>query len=172
MLNTYRNLVKEFIAKTESDQDNRYTKFNDQIIDTLSLSLHFGNHLTLMAVLHQLSEIGDYLPSFGNTLKWVLYYRAGRYWVKGYHNDEPLRLEGHMNKDQEMVLEDFINYICGKVYHGNFENAVQDLEDPNTSKRPINCKEAMNKYNTMEEDILGEYLDDFLSLLPKNIIVF
>ena len=113
-----------------------------------------------MAVLHQLNEITDYYPSFGETIKWVLYYRGGKYYVKGLYNEQSLKLEGHINKDQEMLLDDFINYICGKLYHGNFDNAVNDLEDPNTflNKKPANCKEALNKFNTMEEDILGRFL--------------
>ena len=152
----YRNLVKEFISKTESDQDNKFTKFNDQIIDTLSLSLQFGNHLTLMAILHQLNEIKEYYPSFGDTLKWVLFYRAGKYWVRAYLNDELIKLEGHVDSNGEILLDDFINYICGKVYHGNFAYAVNDVEDPNKFlTKPSNWKEALNKINTMEEDILG-----------------
>lgn len=67
--------MKELISKSEADQENRYVDFNDQIIDTLGLSLHFGNHLTHLGIVNQLAIKDDYFLSFGDEITWILYYR-------------------------------------------------------------------------------------------------
>lgn len=150
----FSNLVKEFVLKAEADQESIYVGLTNEMIDTLGLSLHFGNHLTFLAVMHQLYGLEEYFPSFGDELTWVLYYRAGKYWVYGEYEGERLKLESKANSEGEITLDDFIIYICSKLYFGDVHAAASGKENPYQHiDSPGNCRNYFDRQNTLESEL-------------------
>jgi len=126
----FMNLIKEFILKSESDQELIYIGLQNIMLDTLGLSLHFGNHLTFLAVMHQLGEVDNYFPSFSDELTWSLYFSGGKYNVKGEYEGRNLILQSKANSEGEIALDDFIIYICSKLYFGDIYKVATGNEDP------------------------------------------
>lgn len=130
------------------------------MIDTLGLTMHFGNHLTFLAVMHQISGIEQYFPSFSDELTWVLYYKAGQYWVYGEYEGERLRLESKANVDGEITLDNFIVYICSKLYFGDVHKAASGQEDPHLKlDSPDNCRQYFDSQISIETRLFEQKLD-------------
>ena len=107
----FKSLAKEIILKYENDQDINFGSSDNEYIDTVGLSAHFGNHQTFLAIMHQLGEMDDYFPSYSEQITWELLKSGGQFKVKAEYDGKPMKLEGHANPDGEMSLDDFVNYI-------------------------------------------------------------
>jgi hypothetical protein len=158
----FTNLVKELLLKAEADQEATYIGLTNIMLDTMGLSLHFSNYLTFLAVMHQLGEVEDYFPSFGDELKWTLFYSAGRYWVRGEYESKKLTLQSKANSEGDISLDDFVIYICSKLYFGNLKMVESGIEDPHDKlDSPNSCRGYFDSLITAEEEIFETKLDQF-----------
>ena len=156
----FTNLVEELLLKSEADQAREYISLTNENVDTLGLSLHFGNQLTFLAIMHQLYALEEYFPSFGDELTWTLHYRNGEYWVFGEYDGKRLNLESKANSEGEIKLKDFIRYIWSKVYFGDIRKVASGEEDPHDMlDSPDNWREYFDFHYTFEEELLKTRLN-------------
>lgn len=121
------SVAHELELKMEDDQTGKYANFG---IHEAKHSLYLGNHLTLLAALHLFNEVEDYHVDFNDELRFQLFKKNGKYYVRTLLNDRPLRLEGTANTDGEAEWTNFRDYICSKLYYGNIERVRNGKENP------------------------------------------
>ncbi|CAI2366634.1 unnamed protein product [Moneuplotes crassus] len=156
------NLAKEMLLKSQVDQESIYVGLANENIDTMGLSLHFGNQITFLAIMHQINTLEQYFPSYGDELSWTLYKKRGEYWVFGEYDDEKLNLESKANSMGEISLDRFITYICSKVYFGDIKKVLRGEEDPDDFlDSPHNCKQFFENHYTFEEELLQTRIDPY-----------
>lgn len=153
----FKNLAKEILLKYENDQDQDFVGLQNEFIDTLEFSVHFGNHQTFLAMMHQLKQIDDYFPSFSEEITWELFYSAGQYKVRGRYEGKPIQMEGHADINGDVTIDTFLDYMCTKIYLGDIEKVIKGNEDPNNYVEIPggNCKNYLKKEDTIAETILN-----------------
>lgn len=119
------SLLREimFKAQTLRDQD----KWEGPCV-TSKVSLAFGNRLTFLAALDVLNFDHDivYNPGWGDQLTFELFEEDRELFVRIYINGE---LVTHLSRDGIIPLNNFIEYVCSRLYFGNMEKVKQGLED-------------------------------------------
>jgi hypothetical protein len=154
------NLAKEFLLKSQADQESVYVGMTNEIIDTLGLTLHFGNQMTFLAIMHQIDGLEEYFPSFSDELTWTLYYSGGKYMVYGEYDGRKLQLESKADSNGDITLDAFIVYICSKVYFGDINAAAHGREDIHDHfESPSDCRTFLLEHYTYEEELFKRKLD-------------
>jgi hypothetical protein len=121
------SVAHELQLKMEDDQSG---KWSNQGIHDAKHSIYLGNHLTLLAALHLMNEVEDYHVDFNDELRFQLFKRDGKYFVRTLLNDRPLSLEGTNNANGEAEWSQWRDYICTKLYFGNLALVREGKENP------------------------------------------
>jgi len=121
------SVAHELQIKMEDDQSG---KWSNQGIHEAKHSVYLGNHLTLLASLNLFNEVEDYHVDFNDELRFQLFKRSGKYYVRTLLNDRPLSLEGTNNKNGEAEWSSWRDYICSKLYYGNLALVREGRENP------------------------------------------
>ena len=91
--------------------------------------------MTLYAATTLFDEVSDYRIDFNDEIKFQLFKRDGKYYVKSLLNNKPLSLEGTSNGDGEAEFTAWRDYICTKLYYGNTVKVRQGKESPDQNLR-------------------------------------
>lgn len=126
------SVAHELQVKMEDDQTG---KWSNQGIHDSKLSIYLANHLTLLSTLNLFNEVEDYHLDFNDELRFQLFKKNGKYFVRTLLNDRPLSLEGTNNKDGESEWSSWRDYICSKLYYGNLSLVREGKENPNEHVR-------------------------------------
>mgnify|MGYP003690229517 CR=1 FL=1 len=121
------SIAHELEMKMEDDQTGKYNNYG---IHDAKHTVYLGNHLTLLASLHLFNEVEDYHVDFNDELRFHLFKKNGKFFVRTLLNDRPLRLEGTANSDGEAEWPAFRDYLCSKLYYGNIERVRSGKENP------------------------------------------
>jgi len=121
------SVAHELQLKMEDDQSG---KWSNSGIHDIKHSVYLGNHLTLLAALNLFNEVEDYSLDFNDELRFQLFKRSGKYYVRTLLNDRALNLEGTNNKDGEAEWSAWRDYICSKLYYGNLALVREGKENP------------------------------------------
>jgi hypothetical protein len=95
---------------------------------TNKVSLSFGNRLTFLAALEVLNFDHDaiYNPGWGDQLTFELFEDYGQLFVRILINNN---LVTHIQRDGIIPINQFIEYVCSRLYFGNMNRVEQGLED-------------------------------------------
>ena len=121
------SVAHELQLKMEDSQTGKYSNYG---IHEVKHSVYLGNHLTLLAALHLFNEVEDYHVDFNDELRFQLFKKSGKYYVRTLLNDRALRLEGTANKEGEAEWSSFRDYLCSKLYYGNVNKVRDGKENP------------------------------------------
>lgn len=121
------SVAHELQIKMEDDQSG---KWSNQGIHEAKHSVYLANHLTLLASLTLFNEVEDYHVDFNDELRFQLFTKSGKYYVRSLLNDRPLSLEGTSNKNGEAEWSSWRDYICSKLYYGNLALVKEGRENP------------------------------------------
>ena len=137
------SVAHELTLKVDDDKSSKY---QNQAVHDLKHSLYLSNHLTLLAAIKLFDEVSDYHLDFNDELKFELFKKDGKYFVKSLLNDEPLSLEGTNDKNGEAEFSKWRDYICSKLYYGNTASARDGKEDPDQNlKLSGSCEDFIAK---------------------------
>jgi len=121
------SVAHELQMKMEDDQSGKWA---NQGIHELRHSVYLSNHLTMLAALHLFNEAEDYRLDFNDELRFQLFKKDGKYFVRSLLNDKPLSLEGTSNADGEAEWSTWRDYICTKLYYGQISKVKEGAENP------------------------------------------
>ncbi|CAI2383984.1 unnamed protein product [Moneuplotes crassus] len=125
--NYLSSVAHELQLKMEDDQSGDHK--NEQI-HSMKQTVYSGNQLTLLSALHLFNEVENYRVDFNDELRFQLFRKDGKYFVRSTLNDQPLRLEGTNNPQGEAEWSAFRDYICSKLYYGSVKNVRDGTENP------------------------------------------
>lgn len=121
------SVAHELQLKMQDDQTGKWSNFG---IHEAKHSVFLANHLTLLSALHLFNEVEDYHVDFNDELRFQLFKKDGKYFVRSLLNDKPLRLEGTANADGEAEWSSWRDYLCSKLYYGNVDSVRSGKENP------------------------------------------
>ena len=153
--NYLSSVAHELTLKMEDDQTG---KWSGKGIHEVKHSVYLGNHLTLLAALNLFNEVEDYHVDFNDELRFQLFKRSGRYYVRTLLNDRELSLEG-TNTSGEAEFDSWRDYICSKLYYGNIDNVRQGKENTNEHIRlRDSCQNFLsNAFYTNDKVLLKDH---------------
>ena len=121
------SVAHELQIKMEDDQSGAH---KNQGIHEFRHSVYLSNHLTLLAALNLFNEIEDYHVDFNDELRFQLFKKDGKYFVRTTLNEKPLTLEGTGNSEGEAEWTSWRDYICSKLYYGDLSKVRSGNENP------------------------------------------
>jgi hypothetical protein len=150
------SVAHELQLKMEDDQTGKWANYG---IHEARHSVYLSNHLTMLAALHLFNEVEDYRVDFNDELRFQLFKKNGRYYVRSLLNDRTLRLEGTANSDGEAEWPAWRDYICSKLYYGNVQRVRTGAENPSEHVRlGDSCNNFLsNAFYTNDKVLLKEH---------------
>lgn len=150
------SVAHELQLKMEDDQTGKWANFG---IHDAKHSVYLANHLTLLAALNLFNEVEDYHVDFNDELRFQLFKKDGKYFVRTLLNDKPLRLEGTASADGEAEWSAFRDFLCAHLYYGNLSRVRSGKENPAENVRLSNSCDnfVTNAFYTNDKVLLKEH---------------
>lgn len=123
----------------------------DKRIHELKASLDFGSKLTVITILNALGqEVEDYGFTYGDSLEFILYQDGSDFTVKSLLNGSPVDFTSR-SSDGEMTLEDWSEFLIGRMYFGNIGDLDSENPDNHLTRDTADSESAMQWWGNQKK---------------------
>ena len=119
------SLLREIMFKAQPQSE--FSKWEGPWV-TSKASLSFGNRLTFLAALEVLNLDQDinYVPGWGDQLTFELFEEDRKLFIRIFINQ---KLVTQLSRDGVIPLNQFIDYVCSRLYYGDLDAVEKGTED-------------------------------------------